>query len=288
MQNFFVENIYYLGPDGSNAHNAMLKYIQTNNITANNFIPKNSIKSAFEEIKKNPSDICVLPIENSIEGIVRETIDNLLRLNDTEIKIQGEIVMPIRHLLLSKGNNPAEIKKIMSHPQALAQCNGFIHNNFPEAEQKEVSSTSYAALKVATLNETTVAAIANETCADLFGLNILAKDINDEKDNKTRFYILSKTGLIKQGEGKTAIILSTKNISGALCEVLKIFQKHKINLSYIDSRPSKRSLGEYLFFMEFDGYENEEKTKTALKELNSVVNFAKVLGSFPKFKEKTF
>lgn len=283
MAENILENIYYLGPDGSNAHNATLQFLKTTAIEVKNHYPQKSIRTALETAEKDYSSICVLPIENSIEGIVRETIDNLVRLDSKRLKIQGEITLPIKHLLLSTGKEKSKIKKVMSHPQALSQCSRFLHENFPDIEIKEVSATSYAAQKIASLQDDTLAALANETCAKIFNLNILSDDINDEPDNKTRFYILSDMELPKEQNGKTAIILSVKNVSGALCEVLKIFAKHDINLSYIDSRPSRRRLGEYLFFMEMDGYETDCKIRTALEEIMSFVDFFRILGSFQKF-----
>lgn len=275
-----LENIYYLGPDGSNTHNAMLKFMDLSNIEFKNKVAIKSIKAALETLEKDFSSVCVLPIENSIEGIVRETIGNFLNVNDKRIQILGEITLPIKHMLLSKTKDTSKIKKIYSHPQALAQCSKFLYENFSNAELKEVSSTSYAAQKVACEDEETIAAIANETCAQLFGLNVLSSDINDEKDNKTRFYILGRTTINNKNTGKTSIILSTKNYPGALCDVLQVFSKHNLNLTYIDSRPSKKKLGEYLFFVEIDGFSKDEKVKSALEELTSCVDFLKVLGSF--------
>lgn len=276
-----MSNIYYLGPNGSNAHNAMLQVLEKCNLEVAEKIPQKTIKMTLEAILDDENSFCVLPIENSIEGIVRETIDNLLKIKDEDIKIQGEICLPINHLLLSKSKDKSTITKIISHPQAIAQCSKYLYENFRNVELKEVSSTSYAAQKVAQEDDNTLAAIANETCANLFGLNILSQNINDENDNKTRFYILGRNPLKKRNDkGKTAIILSTKNKSGALCDVLKIYAKYGLNLTYIDSRPSKRKLGEYLFFMEVDGFETDAKITQALEELNSYVDFIKVLGSF--------
>lgn len=284
MTETLIENIYYLGPDGSNAQNAMQKFITVFNINAKNKVPVKSIKNTIESIKKDYSSFGVLPIENSIEGIVRETIDNFLKVNDPEIRIQAELSLPIKHLLLSKNKNTNEIEKIYSHPQALAQCSNYLHKNFPNAELKEVSSTSYAAEKVANSEDNTIAAIANETCAEIFNLNILSDDLNDEKDNTTRFFIIGREKLQKNGTGKTSLTLSTKNEAGALCNVLEIFKAHNINLSYLDSRPSKRHLGEYIFLMELEGYEEDYNIKMAIEELMSYVDYIKILGSFQVYK----
>lgn len=276
--------IYYLGPEGSNSHNAMLQFINTENIIVNNKIPLKSIKTVLETLENDTNSVAILPIENSIEGIVRETIDNIVKLQDKSIKIQGELTIPIKHCMLSTGKDKNEITKIISHPQALSQCGNYIYKNYNSAQLVEVSSTSYAAKKIFEDNNPHQAAIANEACAVLFNLNILEHDINDEHDNKTRFYILSRSPISAVTSGKTAIILSTKNKPGALCDVLKIFSKHDINLTYIDSRPSKKKLGEYLFFMELDCIETDEKVKAALNELSEFVNFMKILGSFKIYK----
>lgn len=281
MTEFSVENIYYLGPDGSNAHAAMLKFIKKCSINVKNQKPQKNIRVAIDSLKQDASSVCVLPIENSIQGIVRETIDNLLKNEDLKIRIQAEISLPIKHLLLANTTDKTEIKKIFSHPQALAQCSNNLYKKYNEVELHDLSSTSYAAQKVAESEDYSVAAIANETCAKMFNLNVLDDDLNDEDDNKTRFYLLGREEIKeKHSKGKTAIILSTKNKSGALCDVLQILKKHDINLTYIDSRPSKRKLGEYLFFMELDGFEHDYKIKIALEELASYVDFIKILGSF--------
>ena len=252
-------------------------------ISVDEKVPCNCIKNAIDALKQDETGICVLPIENSVEGIVRETIDNLLKLDDNSIQIQGEILLNINHMLLSSGKNIAEIKEIISHPQALAQCSNNLYKLFPRAQLKETSSTSYAALKVSREKNPSVAAIANEACAKLFNLNILIRNLNDEKGNKTRFYILGRSGFKSIQSGKTAIVLSTKNVPGALCNVLKVFSDYEINLSYIDSRPSKKQLGEYLFFMELDKIITDTSVQHALEYLKSYVDFLKVLGSFKTY-----
>ena len=274
-------NLYYLGPNGSNCHNAVIKFLNILNVNNVNKVPQKSIKTALLQLENDKNSIAILPIENSIEGLVRETIDNIIKIKDETIKIQGELSLPIKHILMSKTKDKNKIKKIYSHPQAFAQCSKYLYNNFFSAELKEVSSTSYAAEKVSSDNDETTAAIANETCAEIFNLNILEDDINDEKDNQTRFYILARKSLKQNNDNKTAIMVSPKtNYAGSLCDILKIFAKYNINLSYIDSRPSKKHLGEYLFFMELDEVENKLTIKTALNELEKYTDFFKILGSF--------
>ena len=283
MSELNFNNIYYLGPNGSNSHNAMLKILKDANINVENQVPLKSIKTVFEALLNDEKSICVLPIENSIEGIVRETIDNLAHTNNIDIKIQGEITLPINHLLLSKSSDKSKIKVIMSHPQALSQCSSYLHKEFPNAELKETTSTSLACEQICDLNDETFGAIANETCATLFDLNVLSSDINDEKDNKTRFYLLSRKSLGNKDNVKTAMIVSTKNEPGALCNVLKVIENNNINLSYIDSRPSKKALGEYVFFMELEKNEDSDEVQKALKELPPFVNYTKILGNYKKY-----
>lgn len=277
------KNIYYLGPDGSNTQSAAFKFLDTCDIKVQNKIPEKSVKSVLAKFVPDTESVCVLPIENSIEGIVRETIDNIFKIKDESIQIRGEISIPIKHLLLSKSNDIKTIKTVISHPQAIAQCSNFLYKNFKDAEIKEVSSTSYAAQKAAMSDNNELAAIANETSAKLFNLNILSDDLNDEKDNKTRFYIIGRTPFPAIGNGKTSILFSTKNKSGALCEVLKIFAKHEINLTYIDSRPSKKRLGEYLFFIEIEGFKENSKNKIALQEASNYTDYLKILGSYSTY-----
>lgn len=286
MHKYNINNIYYLGPDGSNTYYAVIKFLEKEKLSFLSKYPQKTIKSAIENFKNDINSLCILPIENSIEGIVRETLDNFLVLKDNSIQILGEITIPINHMLLSKVKDINEIKKIYSHPQALAQCGNYLYKNFPDAELKEVSSTSYAAQKVST--EPDSAAIANITCADIFNLNLIAENINDEKGNQTRFYILGRNiDFSSENDfknGKTALMLSTKNQYGALCSVLQIFTKYNINLSCIESRPSKKKMGEYVFFMELDGILQEHNIKKSLEEIKNHVQFVKVLGSFKEYK----
>ena len=246
-------------------------------------LPFATVKKIIEYVDKNPHTAGIIPIENSIEGMVRETLDNLLNLKDHNVQICAETVIPIHHCLVSKAKDIKKIKKIISHPQALAQCQNFISKHFDSTvEQIEKASTSKAAQELVNLDES-YAAIANKRTAELFKLNMLAKNINDEPDNKTRFVMLSRCSTTATDSDKTSIAFATKNQPGALVKVLNVFDALNINLSYIDSRPSKKNLGEYVFFVDFEGHITDEPSQKVLDLIRLNTNYIKILGSYRKF-----
>ncbi len=271
-----MEKILYLGPNGSYTQLAAEKSAENQELTATN-----SIKKIIDAIDQNENLFGVIPIENSIEGIVRESIDNLIRTKDGKIQIVKEIILPISHCLITKAAKIEDIKKIYSHPQALAQCNNFITKNLPNAEIIATSSTAEAAKQISQQNET-FAAIANEKAAQIYQMPIFMKEINDEKDNKTRFILIGRNQLAKTGKDRTSFAFSTANKAGALVDVMSVFKKHNINLSYIDSRPSKKEFGTYTFFIECEAYITDENLKTALKQIEPLTTFVRFIGSYPK------
>lgn len=277
-----ITELLFLGPQGSyceEAKNQFLRMLPFPNIKQK---PFPNIKSIINYLQNNEYAAAVVPVENSIEGIVRETLDNLLTI-DNHIQICAETVIPIKHCLLSKTNDIKNIKKIISHPQALAQCQKFIEKNFDcNIELIEKASTSKAAQELTQLDNS-YAAIANVKTAELFNLNILYKNINDEIDNKTRFIFLSRNNTTHTGQDKTSIAFETKNQSGALVKVLNVFDSLNINLLYIDSRPSKKHLGEYVFFVDFEGHINNEPSQKVLDLIKLNTNFVKILGSYKQF-----
>ncbi len=284
MDNFQnINKIYYLGPEGSYASLAVKKFssfiFELNKI---NKIPVKSIKDILSKIDSDKNSIAILPIENSIEGIVRETIDNFINLNDKSIKIFGETTLEINHCLASKSDTIGTIRHILSHPQALSQCQNFIFKNFNPENINIIpeTSTSKALYKLSDLDNT-FSAIGNPILAKELNLNILYKNINDEQDNKTRFILLSRN-LQKDSNGKikTQIIFSTKNQSGALADVLFIFKEYKINLTYIDSRPSRRTLGEYIFLADIEGDVNNSNIRNAIKEIKTKTSYLNINGSY--------
>jgi prephenate dehydratase len=241
-----------------------------------------SITGIIKALKdENSEDIAaVIPIENSIEGIVREALDNLVSLKKEGIKIIAETTMDVRHALLGYSDKKSEIKVVRSHPQALAQCKHFLSANFPDTLIEEATLSTSAAIKSLRKDEKSVAAIGSVECAKMYKVPVLEENINDEENNKTRFILLGKFLSPQTGADKTSITFSTENKAGALSKILNIFDKNGINMSYIDSRPSKKELGEYVFYIDFEGHINDEKTKNAFSEMEQFVKMFYVIGSY--------
>lgn len=282
-----MENeIYFLGPKTSYTDFAKEQFIKTFNLQ--NYIekPMRTITAVISEINNstNPNNLAVLPIENSIEGTVKETIDNLYKIKNNDIKILGETVVSIEHCLVSYAKDFSKVKKIISHPQALSQCYDYIYNKFKDNVILESESSTANAVKILSPDTPTIAAIGNKFSSNFYNKPILDTDINDEKFNKTRFILIGiPKKIIKTQNDKTSITFSTENKSGALCNILTILHENNINMTYISSRPSRKSLGEYIFYIDFDGHVLDEKiSKSMFKLLQNVKTF-KHLGSYPKF-----
>lgn len=272
-----INNVLYLGPAGSYSEKAK-ECFSTYYSTNCEFIIEDSIYKIIRRLKEVNSEsyAAVIPIENSVEGVVRETQDNLWSLAEFGYRILAETKMPIEHSLISFGQK-SEIKVVTSHPQALAQCRDFIYRNWADdIVLQPVLSTSLAVSSLSADNPT-VAAIGNSSCASLYGVPVLETSINDEPNNSTRFVLLSKQAPTKADENKISIVFSTENKSGALNKVLGVFEKYDLNLSYIDSRPSKKELGEYVFFVDFAGYIEDSTVAMALVEIQPYVSAFEIL-----------
>ena len=282
-----MKKLLYFGPKGSYTQKAMNKAIELLNLSGYETEPRAYISDIIFELDKNPDYIGVLPIENSIEGIVRETVDNIIR-TENYLKIFQEILIPISHCLCNISGDVSKIKTIISHPQALAQCNGYIRNLREklgcDIQTRSATSTSQAVKSLSELDETFGAITSPET-AELYGAKILAKAINDEKDNKTRFICVSRDYPHKTGNDMTSIAFTTLNKPGALVDVLAVLKEYGLNMSHIDSRPSKKTFGEYMFYVDFDGHIEDENVKSALQKIKPLTTFYYMLGSYPKYKE---
>ena len=247
-----MRRLYFLGPKGTYSELAAKKISR---ILGDDIIFEevSTISKIIDLLDKNSAAFGVLPIENSLEGIVRPTIDALYAAN---VKIRAQIDIKIEHCLFSKGKKE-NIKHIISHPQALAQCSRYILENFDsKIELIDAKSTAAAANELLTKN-ISYAAIASFGLGQKLGLNLIDVNIGDVKDNKTRFVLASKTPFDLGRETRTSIVFNTKNEPGALLKILQIFAKYNLNLVYLESRPSKKVFGEYNFFADIDKGKSE-------------------------------
>jgi chorismate mutase/prephenate dehydratase len=261
----------YLGPEATFTHLAALQKFGS----STEYLPARTISDVFTEVKKGRADYGIVPIENSTEGIVSHTLDMFM---DTDLKISSEIMLEISHNLMSKGSLE-QTRKVYSHPQALGQCRRWLEANLPHADLLATSSTTQAAELAAKDPES--AAIANELAAEIYGLNLIMRGIEDSPNNYTRFLIIGKTIAQKSGSDKTSIMFSIRHRVGALAEILNAFADHKLNLTRIESRPSRMQAWEYVFFVDLVGYAADVNVAEALEEASEHCIFLKTLGSYP-------
>ncbi len=263
--------IAYLGPQASFSNLAALKKFGSQV----EYLACASIADVFLEVEKGQADYGVVPIENSIEGAVTHTLDLLV---DSDLRICSQVILDVAHNLLS--NSPKEkIKRVYSNPQVFGQCRMWLHDNLPKAEQVEVSSTTRAA-QIAS-KEKNSSCIASLLAAEVYGLKVVARDIEDSPHNVTRFFVIGNSDAKATGEDRTSILFSIKDKVGALHEMLMPFKKNRINLTKIESRPSKKKAWDYYFFVDLEGHKDEPRIGKALLELDNKCKFLKVLGSYP-------
>ena len=242
-------------------------------------IPYCTIPAVMESVANDECELGVVPIENSIEGAVGITLDSLAHKYD--LKIFKEIIIPInQNLVVNPGTKLEDIKDVYSHGQALAQCSEFVSKH--KIQPHFAVSTARAAKSI--IGDKSKAAICNAKAAELYGLEILEANIQDTDNNETRFVVLSKEDHEMTGNDKTSIVFSIyEDRPGMLYKILGIFEKDNINLTKIESRPSKEGLGKYVFFIDFYGHINDEKIRSILNEIDDNTYFLKVLGSYPEF-----
>ncbi|MBN1871257.1 MAG: prephenate dehydratase [Candidatus Omnitrophica bacterium] len=236
-----------------------------------------SISDVFIEVERGSADYGVVPIENSTEGAVNHTLDMFV---DSDLKICSEIYLPIHHNLISETKKMTDIKEIWSHPQVFAQCTQWIEGHLPNAKLIPADSTTTATWYCK--GRKNRAAIASDAAAKKYDLNILAGSIEDSLHNITRFLIIGNQEVQPTRRDKTSIVFSMKDRAGALHDVLVPFKKNKINLTKIESRPSKKRAWKYYFFVDLEGHHEDKKVKKALASLSGKCVFLKVLGSYPK------
>lgn len=271
---FFLERplrIAYLGPQGSFSHSAaMLKFGQSVEYEA-----VTDIKSIFDEISKGHSDLGVVPIENSAGGGIGETLDAFI---DSDVLICAEVYMAIHHCLLANCSLE-DVEKVYSKPEVFAQCRNWLSSTFTEAKTVSVASSARAAQMAS--EEPNTAAISSEVAADLYDIKIICRNIEDIANNVTRFMVICKKDAKPTGDDKTAMLFSTSHKTGALVDVLQVFRKHGLNLTNIESRPSKKREWEYYFFVDFTGHKTDDSVKEALEAARQHCLQLSVLGSYP-------
>ncbi len=263
--------IAYLGTEGSYTHGAASKKFGSQ-VT---YVSCGSILEVFQKVEHGESDYGVVPIENSTEGAVTHTLDLFV---DSELKICDEILLPIEHALLSY-YDIKDIKKVYSNPQVFGQCRNWLLKNMPLAGQIWVSSTTEAAKRAK--QEKKAAAIASLQAAKVYGLPVIRRNIQDLAHNTTRFLVIAAEDVPRTGHDKTSILFSIKDKVGALHAMLTPFYRNSINLTKIESRPSKRKAWDYYFFVDIEGHRTDKKVSRALVELEKMCKYLKILGSYP-------
>jgi prephenate dehydratase len=286
----------YLGPEGTFSEEASSLY--SRRVKNAKFIPFTTIYDLLKAVDGGKIDEGITPIENSIEGTVGIVTDMLV--GEVKLMIRQEIILPVFHYLLAgRGTKLSDVTDVISHPQAIDQCKGYLRKKLPRATFHLSYSTADAVRKVAMLSEGGIltptkssrkgralfAAIGTKASAKLYGLDILSSKINDYGDNLTRFVVLSKKDHKRTGDDKTSLVFSiSRDKPGGLHEMLGEFASRGINLTKIESRPSKRALGDYFFFVDLQGHRDDSLIKKALQLMKGRAAFFKMLGSYPRAK----
>ena len=269
----------FLGPRGTFSEDAAIRYAGRDA----DLLAFGSIPALTAAVETGLAQTAVLPIENSIEGSISTTLD--LLIHETPLKICAEVVVPVRHFLITApGGALADISIVTSHPQALGQCRRFLERCLPEAEQIAALSTAGAVADVAQSGDTSRAAIGTSRAAELYGGDTLARDIQDMRSNVTRFVVLADEDAAPTGSDRTSIGFTVQaDLPGALYQAMTPFANESIQLTKIESRPTKAWLGEYVFLIDFEGHRLDPQIVGVLDGLRSVSNVVKIFGSYPRF-----
>jgi chorismate mutase/prephenate dehydratase len=265
--------VAFLGPEGTFTQAAALKHFGHSVHT----IPLADISDIFREVEAGSCQYGVVPVENSSEGVISHTLDMFMR---APLQIAGEVTLRIHHHLMGPVEDLASIRTLFSHQQSLAQCRGWLDRHLPRAERVAVGSNAEAARMAAT--EASSAAVAGEAAAEIYDLHLLANRIEDEPGNTTRFLVIAKEDSPASGRDKTSLMLSCRNEAGGLHRLLSPLAEHRISMTRIESRPSKRGIWDYVFFIDILGHRDEEAVRKALAILEEETLFFKVLGSYPE------
>jgi chorismate mutase/prephenate dehydratase len=266
--------VSYLGPEGTYSEQAVRKHFGH----AVEAVAEGSVDDAFRRCESGAAQFTVVPVENSTEGAVGRTLDLLLL---TPLRICAEIELRVQQNLLSRERDLSSIRKIYSHAQSLAQCNGWLRKNLPQAERIPVASNAEAALRAS--KEEAAAALAGEAAGARYGLNVLARSVEDDPTNTTRFLVLGRLDPEPTGRDRTSLVMSAENKPGAVHALLSPLAEHNVSMTRIESRPSRArsSLWEYMFFIDVEGHQKDERVAKALDSLKRKAPLLKILGSYP-------
>ncbi len=266
-------HVAYLGPEAAFTHEAAKRHFGLSARLA----PRASVAQVFEDVERRRCDYGVVPIENSLEGMVGQTLD---ALGSTELSIEAEVLLQVSHSLLAATADPAVIRTVVATPQALEQCAAWLERHLPSAVQVPVASTTRAAQLAAEASGTAV--VASELAAGLYGLQLVAAHIEDARENLTRFLILGREGVAPTGTDRTSVMFALKDAPGILYRALAPFAELDINLSRMESRPSRQRAWDYMFFIDLEGHISDVRVAEALTRLREACAFIKVLGSYPR------
>jgi chorismate mutase/prephenate dehydratase len=267
--------VAFLGPEGTFTQAAVLKHFGSS-VRA---LPLPAIDEVFHEVEGGVADFGVVPIENSSEGTVNHTLDMFLT---SGLKICGEVELRISHFLMGKMSGLNAVKRVCAHPQALAQCRGWLDDQLPEAERVGVSSNAEGARRAR--DERGTAAIAGRAAAEIYGLTLIANEIEDRQDNTTRFLVIGRKLFNASGADRTTLLVSTSGTddAGALFRLLEPFAQHRVNMTRIESRPSRKRKWDYVFFIDVEGHVSDAPVAQALAAMEMRASLFKVLGSYPR------
>lgn len=270
-------SIAFLGPLGTYSEEAALKQFGE----GRQAIVCGSIDEVFRTIEAGQADYGVVPVENSTEGAVGITLDLLLA---SPLQVIGEVTLPVHHCLLSAQTDIRAITHVFSHAQSLSQCHEWLNRHLPAAEREAVTSNARAAQMIHELvasQGTFAAAIASKRAAELFDLNVLAENIEDDPKNTTRFLVLGNHSVAPSGKDKTSLVMSAPNKPGAVVQLLEPLARHGVSMTKLESRPSRQDLWNYVFFVDIEGHQQDASVQAALSELTERASLLKVLGSYP-------
>jgi len=267
--------VAYLGPEGTFTQSAVLKHFG-HSVRA---LSLTSLDEVFQEVQAGSADFGVVPVENSTEGTISNTLDRFL---SSPLHICGEVELRIHHYLMSRVKTLDQVERVCAHPQALGQCRGWLDEHLPNADRVPVSSNAEGARRAR--DERGTAAVAGETAAEIYGLDILAREIEDREDNTTRFLVIGRKLLRPSGADRTTLMVSAKDTDapGSLFRLLEPLAVHGVSLTRIESRPSRRRKWDYVFFMDIEGHAEDGPVATALAALKERASLFRILGSYPR------